>query len=254
MRGPPSSLKRRVVRLDVVGSTNDVARQLAELGWPEGTVVVAREQTAGRGRFGRRWESPSGGLWFSVILRPRAQPEELLKLPVLASLAVARALRRLYGLEAQLKWPNDVLVGGRKICGVLAESSFSGDSLDFVILGIGVNANFEPSALPEPVASSSTTLRAELGHDVDLEELLTAILAELERCYTALLSGEERPLIREAEELMGLPRPVRVRVGQEELSGEALGLDREGRLLLRLPDGRVLRVSWADATVVDGLA
>lgn len=248
---PPPPLCRKLVRLDVVSSTSDVARQLAEAGWPEGTVVVAKEQTAGRGRFGRRWESPEGGLWFSVLLRPPIGPEELSGLPIVAGLAVARALKRSFGLDIELKWPNDVLIKGKKVCGVLVESSFTGEKLDFVIVGIGVNANFEPGELPEPISSSSTTLRAELGADVDLDALLFSILSELGACYGALLSGQRRELLREAAGLMGFPREARVLLGERELRGLAIGLADDGSLLLEVAGGRVEKVAWWEATALE---
>ena len=248
---PPPPLCRKLVKLDVVSSTNDVARQLAEAGWPEGTVVVAAEQTAGRGRFGRRWESPRGGLWFSVLLRPALGPEDISRLPIVAGLAVARALRSSFGLEIELKWPNDVLIEGKKICGILVETSFTGSKLDFVILGIGINANFEPHELPEPISSCSTTLRAELGHDEDLEALLFSVLRELSACYDALLSGRGEELLREAEELMGFPRMARVLSGGRELVGLAIGLADDGSLLVKSEDGRVEKVAWWEATVIE---
>ena len=242
-------MRWRIVRLEVVSSTMDIARELAEAGRPEGTVVVARRQTRGRGRLGRGWASPEGGLWFSVLLRPRLAPADLSKLPIVASLAVARALRRLYGLPAELEWPNDVLVRGRKVCGVLVESAFSGREVLFSVVGIGVNANFGLEALPGGLRERATTLRELLGHDVDLEELLNAILSELGACYLALREGRGSELLREAERLLGFPRPLLVACGGRVFSGTALGLAEDGSLLLRLPDGAVRAFSWAEATI-----
>jgi len=250
-RRPPPPLCRKLVRLGIVSSTNDVARQLAEAGWPEGTVVVAEEQTVGRGRFGRRWESPRGGLWFSILLKPELGAEDVARLPIVAGLAVARALRNSLGLSVELKWPNDVLIKGKKVCGILVESSFTGEQLAFLILGIGINANFDPDELPEPISSSSTSLRAELGRDVDLDALLFSVLHELSACYETLLSGRGEELLREAEELMGLPRRARILSGGRELVGLAIGLADDGSLLLRTEDGHVEKVVWWEATIIE---
>ena len=248
---PSPLLCRKLVRLEVVSSTNDVVRQLAEAGWPEGTVVVAVEQTAGRGRFGRRWESPRGGLWFSLLLRPPLGREGISVLPIVAGLAVVKALERSFDLDIELKWPNDVLIKGKKVCGILVETFFTGEVLDFVILGIGINANFDPGELPEPLSISSTTLRAELGHDVDLDALLFSVLHELSAYYDALLSGRGGELLKEAEERMRLPKIARVLLGDKELSGLAIGLASDGSLLLRAEDGHVEKIAWWEATVIE---
>ena len=247
---PLPALAKRVIRLKTVGSTMDVARSLAELGWPEGTVVVAEEQTVGRGRLGRPWASPRGGLWFSLLLRPSLKGELLSLLPIAVALAVARALKALFGIKAGLKWPNDVLIRGKKVCGVLVESSSCGHEVSYAIVGVGINANFGLEELPEDLRGSATTLREELGRDVDLEELLMAVLRELQELYRALKEGSSEGVLREAERLMGFPRGLRVLVGRDVLSGTAIGLADDGSLLLRLPDGRVERVHWASATVL----
>jgi BirA family biotin operon repressor/biotin-[acetyl-CoA-carboxylase] ligase len=165
-----------------VGSTNDWAKELAEHGAAEGTVAIAETQTAGRGRLDRTWVSPKGGLYFSVILRPRLKPAEAVRLVFVAGLAVAEALSEKHGLKAETKWPNDVLVNGRKVCGILSEMNATGEKVNFVILGVGVNANFDvKKALPEELWESATSLECELGRRVELEELFRMLLEKLER-------------------------------------------------------------------------
>jgi len=242
------------VRLEEVSSTMDVAKQLAEVGWPEGTLVVARTQTAGRGRFGRYWASPEGGLWFSLILRPKLEPEDFSKLPIVIALAIARALEKHLGLEVGLKWPNDVLVRGKKVCGILIESASYGREIAYAIVGVGLNANFSLEALPEELRGIATTLREELGRDVDLEELLMAIVREIQDAYLALQEGRGEELLKEAEQLTGFPRGLRLLVGDEVLSGVAIGLASDGSLLLKLPDGQVRQLHWALATVLGAQA
>ena len=240
-----------VIKLGEVSSTMDAARELAEKGCPEGTVVVAERQTRGRGRFGRTWASPAGGLWFSVVLRPSLPHEDLSKLPLVGALAVARALKKAFGLKAELRWPNDVLIRGRKVCGVLVENSFLRGKVAFSIIGVGVNANFRAADLPGDLPERATTLMDELGKRVDLDRLLETILAELGACYEALLSGRGSELLRQAEALMGFPRPVRLALeGGEEVSGLAIGLAGDGSLLMELPDGSVRAFHWASATLL----
>ena len=146
---------------------------------PEGAVVVADEQTEGRGRLGRRWEAPRGtSLLFSIVLTPRVEPERLPELSVVAGRAVATAVAAVTGLSPEVKFPNDVLVGGRKVAGVLAEASEG-----HVVLGVGVNVNQAESELPAAPRTPATSLRLELGHDIDRCELLVSVLVELERAY-----------------------------------------------------------------------
>ncbi|RLI09206.1 biotin--[acetyl-CoA-carboxylase] ligase [Candidatus Bathyarchaeota archaeon] len=227
----------KLFELGRVGSTNDVARELASRGWPEWTVVVAEEQTSGRGRFGREWISPRGGLWFSIILRPRLDRGDLQLLPLVAGLAVAETLSSLYGLDAELRWPNDILIGGRKVCGILVENSFSGEELLSSIVGIGINANFGLEELPEGVREGATTLLYELGHPVDLGELLSACLSSFRSYYEVLLRGEKALLLSRVRELLGLPVEVVLSEGELTFSGLALDLADDGSLLVRLPDG-----------------
>ena len=226
-----------VIRLGVVGSTNDVARGLASEGWPEWTIVVAERQTSGRGRFGREWISPPGGLWFSIILRPGLPSEDLQLLPLLATLAVAKTLNGLYGLEIEIRWPNDVLIGGRKVCGILVENSFSGDKILFSIIGIGINANFRLKELPGEIRERATTLLEELGHPVNLEELLSSTISSFRSCYEALSKGNRSSLLKEAERLMGFPAKVVLLGGGLMFSGLAVGLAEDGSLLVKLPNG-----------------
>ncbi len=229
----------KLVKFDVVGSTNDVARELASEGWPEWTVVMAEEQTKGRGRFGRRWASPPGGLWFSIILRPCLAREDLQLLPLVASLAVARTLSDLYGLNTELRWPNDVLINGRKVCGILVENFFSGEELLFSIVGIGINANFSLKELPDEIRYEATTLLEELNHRINREELLFSCLSSLRSYYEALLRGERSALLEEVEEFMGFPARVIISEGGLRFSGIALGLTGDGSLLVKLPDGAI---------------
>ncbi len=244
-----SPLARKVELHEALGSTQERARELAREGAPQGTLVVSKVQTGGRGRLGRRWGSPAGGLWMSVVLRPGISTEVAARTTQAAAVGVAKALRGL-GLEARIKWPNDLLVERRKICGILAESSVEcvpvpakkvgpgeGRRVDFVVLGIGLNANLDSQDLGVPDGEVAT-LRDELGHDVDLLELLESLLsylaAELGRIddFGAILD-DWRALN------CTLGERVRVRKFGEVLDGVALDLGPEGELLLETQDGIV---------------
>lgn len=159
---------------DAVPSTNELAKEIAKKNVEERIVVVAEEQTMGKGRLNRQWISPRGGLWLSIVMRPRISPKEAVKLNFMTSSAVARTIQGMFGLRTEVKWPNDVLVNGRKICGILTESNNKGDGVDFVVVGIGANVNVDLEAFPKGLRDSVTSLKHELGYEVDRKSLTTS--------------------------------------------------------------------------------
>jgi len=236
---------RRLEYRSTLGSTQDLARELARAGAPEGTVVLAGRQTAGRGRLGRSFVSPIGGLYLTVVLRPAL--EHMLRLPIIAALAVARALEQVAGLRTGLKWPNDVLVGGRKLCGILVESELTGQAVNYVLLGIGVNVNADMSAHPE-IAAIATSAAAEAGRRVSREALAAAILNELEEQYLAAQAGQ-RVQDEWRARLDTLGRKVRVTCGETVEEGLAEDVDADGSLILRRPDGSRVTIAAGDVTL-----
>jgi len=236
---------RRLGYRAVLGSTQDLARQLARAGAPEGTVVLAGRQTAGRGRLGRSFISPRGGLYFTVILRPAL--EHLRPLPIIAALAVARGLEQVAGLRTALKWPNDVLVGGRKVCGILLESELTGQNVNYVLLGIGVNVNADTSAYPE-IAAIATSAAVEAGRPLSREALAAAVLNELEELYLAAQAGR-RVLDEWRARLETLGRRVRVTWGETVEEGLAEDVDGDGSLILLRPDGSRVTIAAGDVTL-----
>ena len=250
IEGLNSPLARVVEVHEEVGSTQDRARELALSGTPHGTLVVSKVQIGGLGRLGRRWNSPPGGLWMSMVLRPDLPVDKATGITPAAPVGVAKALRDL-GVEARIKWPNDLLVGGtlpdgRKICGILAQSSVfppvnGGDETtrrpSFVVLGVGLNANLHPEDLGV-TDRTVTTLRRELGHDVDLLELLNLLLSSLARELGRLKDlGDVLEDWRAFDCTLG--ERVRVRRLRETLEGTALDLGPAGSLLLPPPRGVV---------------
>jgi len=166
-----------------VTSTNDVAKELAGKGARDGTLVVAEIQSCGRGRLGKKWVSPKGGIWFSIILRPKGNPEGALKLTLMTATVVAKVISGTFRLKAEIKRPNDVLINGKKVCGILTEMRTRADKVDFVVIGVGINANINLDSFPRPLRKSLTSLREELKEDVDRKRLLCVLLKEFEQCY-----------------------------------------------------------------------
>ena len=249
IEGLSSPLAADVELHEELGSTQQRARELAREGAPHGTLVVSNIQTVGRGRLGRRWGSPTGGLWMSLVLRLGIPTRVAARITQTAAVAVAKALREM-GVEAKIKWPNDLLVKGRKICGILAESSIEnvpvaakrvgpgeGGAIDFVVLGVGLNADLDPQDLGV-VENEATTLRSELGRDVDLLALLDSVLSHLD--FELGRIDDFESILDDWRALdCTLGERVRVRRFGEVLEGEALDLGPEGALLLKTSDGVV---------------
>ena len=237
IEGLRSPLARVVEVHDALASTQERARELARAGTPHGTLVVAGVQTGGRGRLGRHWGSPSGGLWMSIVLRPWFDASLASRITQTAAVGVARALWEI-GVEARIKWPNDLLAGGKKICGILAESGVGrGGRLDYAVLGVGMNANLHPSDLGVR-DREITTIRSELGRDVDLLSLLSFMLSNLD---AELGRIEDFGAVLEDWRNLNctLGEKVRVRRLGETIEGLAVDLTAEGALLLATPSGTV---------------
>lgn len=233
------------------GSTNDWAKELAELGAPEGTVAIAETQTAGRGRLGRKWVSPKGGLWFSIILKPKLKPMETVKLVFLAGLAVAETLRELYGLKVETKWPNDVSVDERKVCGILSEMKTVGEKVIYAIVGVGVNANFDAyKVFPEELRETATSLETLLGRKVVLEELFRILLEKMDSLYELFLKDGFNQILEKWKGFASfLSREVEVLTESERIEGLAVDVDNNGALVLKLKDGSLERVFVGDLSL-----
>jgi len=231
-----------------VGSTNEWARELAEKGAEEGTVTLVQMQTAGRGRLGREWISPRGGLWFSLILRPNQKARQAAKLVFVASLAVAEVLHQKYGLRTETKWPNDVLANGRKICGILAEMNTKGEYVNYVILGVGLNADFSVSdSLPELLKPDAASIESELGRKIQLENLLKALLEKMEEVYYSFLETGFPPVLDRWKLYAGfLGKLIVVREQHQSLKGVASDVDVDGALIMKLEDGTTRRILVGD--------
>jgi len=229
-----------------VATTMEAAKELAKKGAAEGTVIIADTQTAGRGRLGRAWLSPEGSLSMSLILKPSL--DNLPQLVMIASLAVVRTIKKVAGLETQIKWPNDVLIKGKKVCGILIENEVKGDRVNFAIIGIGINVNFDPLALPE-ISDIATSLSHELGAEVSKVELTIALLSELEQLYLEAQAGA--PIYKEWQENMEmLGMWIQVRTGEAVEQGKVETVTQNGNLTLRRADGSLTEIVAGDVTVI----
>lgn len=250
-----------IIYLERVGSTNDVAKDLASQGGPAGTIVVADEQTAGRGRLGRQWIAPPhSSLLCSILFRPDLWPAQAHRLTMLCSLAAADAIERLAHLSVALKWPNDLVVksGGaraastawRKLAGVLTETGLMRGNLTFVVVGIGINVNVPRDELLG-LAPNATSILAETGHTVNRSELLKELLQGTEARYQRLSSGDN-PRGEWSARLATLGRQVRVTTTEGTLEGVAEGVDANGALVLRTRSGARRSVVVGDVRLARG--
>lgn len=232
-----SGLKTRWLGRDMrsfpeVTSTNEVARSLAP-NCQNGTVILAETQTEGRGRLSRHWASPPGGVWMSLILKPEIPLDRIYQINMAVSVAISRAIFSLLGLEAGIKWPNDLLIRGRKICGILMEVSAEVGRLDYAVVGLGINANVRLSNFP--AEWMSTSLARESGHEVNRRDLIQRILMDIEEAYDVMGSNEIYKEWRHKSITLG--RRVRITSSSGALLGVVEDLNEDGTLLLRTDSG-----------------
>jgi len=248
--------KTKVVGRDIrvfeqTTSTNDVIEKLARDGVKEGAVVFAESQTKGRGRLGRKWISPGRkGLWFSVLLRPGLRPQEATQLTVASATALRRAIQSETGLHPEIKWPNDILIGGKKVAGILTELNAELDRVRHVILGIGVDVNLGAGEFPADLRKTATSLKMESGKTISRAELATAILRELDADYARICGDGFAKVADEWQahcQTMG--RQVTIQTGERKIRGRAESLDDAGALLLRTEHGHLEHVTGGDVTL-----
>jgi BirA family biotin operon repressor/biotin-[acetyl-CoA-carboxylase] ligase len=254
-------LQARLGRTRVVGravqvfesttSTNDVIEKLARDGVKEGVVVFAESQTKGRGRLGRKWISPARkGLWFSMLLRPALRPNEATQVTVASATALRRAIESLTGLPARIKWPNDILINGRKVAGILTELSAELDQVKYLILGIGVDVNLSAGDFPAELRHTATSIKAELGRPVPRAELAVAVMHELDADYARICEGEFTAVADEwSRNCTTLGQAVSIAVGSRTVRGRAEALSEEGALLVRTQYGRLEHIVGGDVSL-----
>jgi len=243
--------QKKIIYCPTLVSTNDLAWAEAQEGCPEGTLVVAEEQTGGKGRLGRSWHSPYGqGLFFSLVLRPLVNPQEVARVTMLAAVAIASAIDKVTGLNAGIKWPNDLLVDGKKVSGILAEMQGEQDRVNFLIMGVGINVNHELNDFPEELQPVATSLKLAGGRQVERVRLLQACLESFEQWYFLWLEQGFAPVLARWKELsVTLNRAVRASTLKKTWEGWAQDVDEDGALLLRLPNGELQRLATGEVSL-----
>jgi BirA family biotin operon repressor/biotin-[acetyl-CoA-carboxylase] ligase len=247
MRGSSHILDYTILRYGKVSSTNEAAKKVADRSSEEKLVVSAEVQTQGRGRAGRHWFSPRGGLWLSIVLRPAISPRMATRFTFAASLAVAETVRTMFGLEATVKWPNDVLVNSRKVCGILTETKTRNNKIEYIVVGIGINANIDIHSFPRSLQGVATSLKHELGFKTDLALLTEMLLREFDERYMNVLSGKWSMLLWKWKSIAPfLGKKVQITNSQGVLVGKAQNVDDDGALEIALENGATAKIVFGD--------
>lgn len=246
-------MKIQLRQFDVLESTNVTAVAAAKDGAAEGTVIVAARQEGGHGRMKRVWNSPLGGLWFTIILRPQIDPQFVAQVTLLAGVAVAKALRRLYATEAvKIKWPNDLLLDGKKVCGILSELQLDENgAIQYAVVGIGVNVALKEEDFPAELKTAAASLNASLHKDYTCQEVLTAIMEDFAALYERwLVQGAEAVLPAWKELNCTLGKKVLVKDNDEVIfTGETIAVDEAGALLVRNEEGIIQSFDFGEISI-----
>ncbi|MCS7385365.1 MAG: biotin--[acetyl-CoA-carboxylase] ligase [archaeon GB-1867-005] len=229
-----------IIKFNCVPTTQEIAKKLAEHINEDVFAVIAEKQTNGRGRRGRRWHSPKGGLWMSIVLKRKNRRFNMA--PLMAAVAVAKVIEKLYNLKVQVKWPNDILINGKKVGGILCEATFSGEELKYIVIGIGLNVNLRLNDFPRELRENATSILLETGREVNLETLAKHIIREIMK---AVKMNNNEVLKKWKNYDCTLGRKVKVISDSGELLGVALAVDADGSLIVKMDTGKVKRI-YAD--------
>ena len=241
---------KKVVYYDETDSTNNQAKAYGEKGEEHGTLFVADMQAAGKGRRGRVWVSPAGSsIYMTILLHPDVLPTKAPQLTLVMAMAVAEGIRKVTGLETKIKWPNDIIVHGRKVCGILTEMSTEIDYINYVVIGVGINVNQE--TFPEEIRDTATSLKIETGSSVRRSVLIATIMECFEQFYEVFMTTEDLSGLQERYNamLVNLGREVRVLEPGNEYEAHALGINRTGELIVRTPDGQEKEIYAGEVSV-----
>ena len=243
---------RQIFYFPSVSSTNTTAKEIAEKGFQEGTVVIGEMQTSGKGRLSRGWHSPFGtGIWMSLIVKPAIAPMDAAKITLLTAVSAAQAVKEECGLKPGIKWPNDLLFQGKKLCGILTEMKADMDQIHYIIVGIGINVN--DTEFPEDIRDTATSLKLAAGKEINRIKLAAAVLNRWEVNYLEFLeSGFSRIKSRWKEHAVNLGQPVTVYTLQETIRGRALDIDDEGMLLVQDQQGKIHKIVAGDVSLRNG--
>lgn len=242
------TIGKRIIYVDDISSTQHKAQELVLAGAEEGTVVIAEQQTAGKGTRGKQWFSPKGtGIWMSIILKPQIPAQYISQLTLLSSVALCRTISKVVNIDIGVKWPNDLLVGDKKVSGILLESSSEDDRLRYVIAGVGISVNIAKHEFPAELHERATSLLIEGGKEVEREPLLAAFLQQFEQLYELYIEEGFAPIKMLWEALsVTLQRPIAVRSAYGLIKGMAVGMDDTGALLVQEDDGQIKKIYSGD--------
>lgn len=241
---------RSCISLESVGSTNNYAKRIAEEGAASGTLVVAEEQTEGKGRRGRSWTTQKGSnLMMTLLLRPKIRPEHASRLTLLAAMAAARGIKKTTGMEAGIKWPNDVVADGRKVCGILTEMNTEVDYINYVVIGMGINVN--QKEFPREISGSAGSLYQILGKEISRAALAAAVMEELEKVYEIFLLTEDMSgLMEEYNQIcVNCGQQIRVLEPGKEYTGFSSGINERGELAVKRDTGEISYVYAGEVSV-----
>lgn len=241
---------RRMRYFESIPSTIWYGKDLADQGGLDemhGLVIIAEEQTGGVGRMGRAWVSPSGGIWVTIVLKPQIPIDHLFMLTLAGSVSVARVLRKMFDIGALIKWPNDIIIGDKKVAGILLELGAEGELVKYCLVGMGIDANISVDTLNESIRHMITSISHEVNHDIDRAALLAAILKEFEARFDMISQGEYDAVIREWKNFSStIGRRVRINTLKSSFEGEAIDIDPTGALVVRKDNGKIEKVIAGD--------
>ena len=227
-------------------STNIMAKEKAlhrVEGIDEGTLIITERQSAGKGRLGREWFSPVGGIWLSIILYPQLSPSYISRITLMTAVAVVKAIKICTQIESQIKWPNDILINEKKVCGILTEMSAELDIINWVVVGIGINVNIDHQDFPEDIQKNTISLKEILGKKVLRVKLVQTFLQEFEKYYESLKRREFSSILKEWKLYSHtLGKKIRVDMGERIITGEATDINEEGALILKKGDGKLVEI------------
>lgn len=237
---------------DSIDSTNTIAKKMAAEGAFEGTVIIAEEQTGGRGRLGRSWISPKGtGIWMSIVLRPNIEPTEAAKITQITAAAVATAIRKVTGCNVGIKWPNDIIIHKKKVCGILTEMSAELNSVNYIIVGIGINVNVDFEDFPEEVRKIATSIKICSGKEVSRKDIVKEILHEFQKLYVDFIENKN---IKKSIHIcknysVTLGKQVKIKNRDKEMIAEAVDLTEDGQLVIKNEWGEIQTVISGEVSV-----
>jgi len=242
----------RFVAFEEISSTNFKAKELALKNEEHGTIVISQVQKKGRGRFERTWESPEGGLYFSIILKPKIETLKATLLPLIGALSVCNTISSIADLYVKIKWPNDVLINGKKVCGILLESESEKNNLKYVILGIGINLNTDMSILSPDIKLISTSISNEIGIKLNYFDFLNKLLINLDKYYKMFVEEKFESIIKEWKNNSDtIGKKVVIDTSTEKISGTAIDVDESGFLIVKTDVGEIKKITSGDCIYLD---